>query len=71
MTVSGNKRDAKQLLPDYEKFIPSVHRTTMTGTNSSMSQRKLEDKLILYDGSKFFMSDSAERFRLLDKGGMD
>ena len=32
---------------------------------------KLEDKLILNDGSKFFMSDPAERFGLLHKGGMD
>ena len=39
MTVGGNKRDAKQLLPDCKSSFLPKHRTTMTGTNSSTNQR--------------------------------
>ena len=71
MTVGGNKRDAKQLLPDYEKFIPSDAPNHDDWNELFNEPAKLEDKLILNDGSKFFMSDPAERFGLLHKGGMD
>ena len=39
MTVGGNKRDAKRLLPDCKSSFFPKHRTTMTGTNSSTNQR--------------------------------
>ena len=39
MTVRGNKRDSKQLLPDCKSSFLPKHRTTMTGTNSSTNQR--------------------------------
>ena len=67
VTVGRNKRDAKQLLPDYEKFIPSDAPNHDDWNELINEPAKLEDKLILNDGSKFFMSDPAERFELLHK----
>mmetsp|Transcript_61921 Transcript_61921/g.164550 ORF Transcript_61921/g.164550 Transcript_61921/m.164550 type:complete len:2073 (-) Transcript_61921:147-6365(-) len=67
VTVGGNKRDGKQLLPDYDKFIPSDAPNHDDWNELFNDPAKLEDKLILNDGSKFFMSDPAERFGLLHK----
>ena len=67
VTVGGNKRDVKQLLPDCEKFIPSDAPNHDDRNEFFNEPAKLEDKLILNDGSKFFMSDPAERFGFLHK----
>ena len=67
VTMGGNKRDAKQLLADYDKFIPSDAPNHDDWNELFYDPAKLEDKLIVNDGSKLFMSDPAERFELLRK----
>ena len=47
-----------------------LHRTTMTGTYSSMIPQKLEGKLVLNDVCKFFTSDPAEMFGLFAQCGL-
>ena len=66
VTVGGSKSDAKQLLPDYEKFIPSDAPNHDDWNEFFNEPAKLEDKLILNDGSKFFMSDPAEMLGLFE-----
>ena len=67
MTVGGSKRDAKQLLPDFEKFMPSDAPNHDDWNEFFNEPAKLEDKLIFNDRSKFFMSDPAEWFGLVHK----
>ena len=52
LTFSGNKKDGKQLLPDYDKFIPFDAPNHDDWNDLFNDPVKLEDKLILSDGRK-------------------
>ena len=58
--VGGNKRDAKQLLPDYDKFIPSDAPNHDDWNKLFNDPAKLEDKLI-----------PSREVRTLAQGGSD
>ena len=67
LTLSGIRKDGKQLLPDYDKFIPFDVPNHDDWNDLFNDPVKLEDKLIRSDGRKRSMSDLAVRFRLMHK----